>query len=105
MALSSSECILVCVRRIVSVAGVAALVLAGPRASAQTNESIQSPTELKKLSLEELTEIDVTTASRHVERLSQTAAAVTVSPGRIRLIKGPAPRIVWRNFRIVPKQF
>ena len=28
-----------------------------------------------------------------------------VTPNQVRLIKGPAPAIVWRNFRIVPKQF
>ena len=30
---------------------------------------------------------------------------VSVTTDRIRLIKGPSPRIIWRNFRIVPRQF
>ena len=36
--------------------------------------------------------------------LDGDGAAAVMTSG-IRLIKGPAPRIVWRNFRIVPKQF
>lgn len=37
-----------------------------------------SPTELKKLSLEELVDLDVTSASRRPEKLSQTSSAVDV---------------------------
>lgn len=37
-----------------------------------------SPTELKKLSLEELVDIEITSASRRPEKLSQTASAVDV---------------------------
>ncbi|HEV2856415.1 MAG TPA: TonB-dependent receptor [Thermoanaerobaculia bacterium] len=39
------------------------------------------PSELKKLSIEELMEIDVTSVSRRSERVSQAAAAVTVITG------------------------
>jgi iron complex outermembrane receptor protein len=46
-------------------------------APAQTQVQYQSQ-DLKKLSIEELTQIDVTTASRRLERLSDIAAAVTV---------------------------
>src|SRR3954470_11850016 len=40
--------------------------------------SVGAPQDLKKLSIEELTQIDVTSVSRRSERLSETAAAVSV---------------------------
>ncbi|MFL6293865.1 MAG: TonB-dependent receptor plug domain-containing protein, partial [Thermoanaerobaculia bacterium] len=39
------------------------------------------PSELKKMSIEELMEIDVTSVSRHTERVSGAAAAITVITG------------------------
>ncbi|MCI4348029.1 MAG: TonB-dependent receptor [Thermoplasmata archaeon] len=53
--------------------GLSALV-----ASAQTEEAVRPPTELKKLSLEELFDIEVTSVSKKPEKLSKTAAAVHV---------------------------
>ena len=50
-----------------------------PPAAAQ--EEAVPPAELKKLSIEELMEIDVTSVSRRSERLSRAAAAVTVITG------------------------
>ena len=49
-------------------------------ASAQTPRSGQLD-ELKQLSIEELADTDVTTASRRIERLADVAAAVTVITG------------------------
>jgi iron complex outermembrane receptor protein len=53
-------------------------LLCGAQASAQTVASAGSAQDLKRLTIEQLAEIDVTTASRRSERLSQTAAAVSV---------------------------
>ena len=50
------------------------LALSGTPAQAQ----VVDPAELKNLSIEELTQLDVTSVSRRSERLSQVAAAVTV---------------------------
>jgi iron complex outermembrane receptor protein len=47
----------------------------------QQGEPEVSPSELKKLSIEDLMEIDVTSVSRRSERLSRAAAAVTVITG------------------------
>jgi iron complex outermembrane receptor protein len=47
-------------------------------ASAQTDEPVRPPTELKKLSLEELFEMEVTSVSKKPEKLSEAAAAVHV---------------------------
>jgi iron complex outermembrane receptor protein len=58
---------------------VAALALNGP-AFAQTPRSGQVD-ELKQLSIEELADTDVTTASRRIERLADVAAAVSVITG------------------------
>ncbi|HSS44518.1 MAG TPA: TonB-dependent receptor, partial [Thermoanaerobaculia bacterium] len=58
---------------------LAALGLTLPAsASAQTEEAVRPPTELKKLSLEELFEMEVTSVSKKPEKLSETAAAVHV---------------------------
>src|SRR5713101_7233326 len=54
------------------------VALSAARAPAQTNEAIQSPTELKKLSLEELFDMQVTSVSKKPEKLSETAAAIHV---------------------------
>src|SRR5213593_4746894 len=57
---------------------IAALLLAGFRAHAQTDEAIKPPSELKKLSLEELFDMQVTSVSKKPEKLSETAAALHV---------------------------
>jgi iron complex outermembrane receptor protein len=43
-----------------------------------TQSSSPTPTELKKLSLEELVDVEITSASRRAEKLSQTSSAVDV---------------------------
>ena len=62
-----------------SIAVILALAL-GADAFAQTPRSGQLE-ELKQLSIEELADTDVTTASRRIERLADAAAAVTVITG------------------------
>jgi len=62
------------------------LILAGPILCllfAFESQGRTAPTtaDLKKLSIEELTELDITTASRRAEPLAQTAAAVSVLRG------------------------
>ena len=57
---------------------LAVLGLFAPIASAQTEQAVRPPTELKKLSLEELFEMEVTSVSKKPEKLSETAAAVHV---------------------------
>jgi iron complex outermembrane recepter protein len=62
------------------------ILLAWPvtQSAAQQRESVQARAtlqDLKRLSLEELAEIDVTTAARRVQRLAETAAAVSVVRG------------------------
>lgn len=47
-------------------------------AFAQTNETVQPASELKKLSLEELFEMEATMVSKKPEKLSETAAAIHV---------------------------
>jgi len=46
--------------------------------SAQTEAVVPSPSELKKLSVEELMDIEVTSVSKHAEKLSEAAAAIQV---------------------------
>jgi iron complex outermembrane receptor protein len=57
---------------------LAALGLSALVAIAQTEEAVRPPTELKKLSLEELFEMEVTSVSKKPEKLSETAAAIHV---------------------------
>jgi iron complex outermembrane recepter protein len=57
--------------------GVGLLFSAG-RVSAQSQDTIATPGELKRLSLEELMEINVTSVSRKPEKLSQVASAIQV---------------------------
>jgi len=59
---------------------VALIVSFTGRALAQTPRSGQLE-ELKQLSIEELADTDVTTASRRIERLADVAAAVAVISG------------------------
>src|SRR5258708_20284189 len=65
-------------RWVSSAMALAFLGLAPLPASAQTQDVPQSATELKKLSLEELFAIEVTSVSKKPEKLSETAAAVHV---------------------------
>jgi iron complex outermembrane receptor protein len=57
---------------------IVVFIVATFRTSAQTNEVIQPPSELKKLSLEELFDMKVTSVSKKPERLSEVAAAIHV---------------------------
>src|SRR5213594_3138314 len=45
---------------------------------AQTQSVVQSPANLKKLSVEELMDIEVTSVSKRPEKLSETASAIQV---------------------------
>ncbi len=54
------------------------LVIFASDALAQTEESLPSPGTLKKMSVEELMDIEVTSVSKRPERLSETASAVQV---------------------------
>jgi len=45
---------------------------------AQTSEAMPSPSALKKLSVEELMDIEVTSVSRRPEKISETASAIQV---------------------------
>lgn len=49
-----------------------------PRSTTAQGTSTQTAQELKRLSIEELAELDVTSVSRRTERLSETAAAVSI---------------------------
>ncbi|MES1255917.1 MAG: TonB-dependent receptor plug domain-containing protein [Acidobacteriota bacterium] len=61
-----------------------AVMMAGPALAAQrepTDAPSQSAQQLKRLSIEELSDLTVTTAARRMERLSDVAAAVSVIRG------------------------
>ena len=47
-------------------------------AFAQTNEDIPAPAELKKLSIEQLMDLEVTLVSKRPERLSESPSAIQV---------------------------
>lgn len=53
-------------------------VLLAPPANAAGQSASRSPQDLKRLTIEELTQIEVSSASRRAERLAQTAAAVDI---------------------------
>jgi outer membrane receptor protein involved in Fe transport len=55
-----------------------ALVQLAGQALAQTPPAVRPPNALKKLSLDELQAIEVTSVSRHREKLSETASAIQV---------------------------
>src|SRR6266702_3448787 len=61
-------------------AALGLLVCAG-HGLAQTPDALSSPTALKKLSLEELMDVEVTSVSKRPERLSETASAIQVITG------------------------
>src|SRR5713226_9561486 len=48
---------------------------------AQTPEALSSPSALKKLSLEQLMDVEVTSVSKRAEKLSETASAIQVITG------------------------
>jgi iron complex outermembrane receptor protein len=54
------------------------LVFFAGYACAQTEQALPPPSALKKLSVEELMDIEVTSVSKHPERLSETASAIQV---------------------------
>ena len=58
----------------------ASVALLGPvaRVSAQSDAALPPPGDLKKLSVEELMDIDVMSVSKHPEKLSETASAIQV---------------------------
>ena len=60
---------------------VSSLLLAPATPAAAQQPDTQLTQNLKKLSIEELTQLDITTASRRVEPLAQVAAAVSVLRG------------------------
>jgi iron complex outermembrane recepter protein len=62
---------------------VVALALAAfaDRALAQTPDTLPSPGALKRLSLEQLMDIEVTSVSRRPEKLSATASAIQIITG------------------------
>ena len=53
-------------------------VLSGGYALAQTNSPVESVSELKKMSLQELFDLEVTSVSKEPERLSEVASAIQV---------------------------
>jgi iron complex outermembrane receptor protein len=65
-------------RRIGVVCAAASLLLFAARASAQSVDTIPPPSVLKRLTVEQLMEIEVTSVSRKAEKLSQTASAIQV---------------------------
>jgi iron complex outermembrane receptor protein len=71
--------------RIIAAAATLLCMLPAVTGRAQEAHGVQAPArtaqDLKRLSIEELAEIDVTSVSRRSERLSQTAAAISVVPG------------------------
>ena len=71
-----------------------ALATPGDRALAQTPDTLPSPGALKRLSLEQLMDIEVTSVSRRPEKLSGTASAIQISPRRIE--RGVYGKITWR---------
>jgi len=57
---------------------VLALVISAGTAGAKAQETTPPPSALKNLSLEELMDIEVTSVSKHPEKLSETASAIQV---------------------------
>src|SRR6266700_1962898 len=61
-----------------SALAVAFLALAAPRLGGQTNELVTSPAQLKRLSLEELMNVEVTSVSKRPEPLFSSPSAIQV---------------------------
>ena len=66
------------IRRSGALAIALSLALHAPGLSAQTRDSLSSPIELKRLSVEQLMQINVTSVSRQPEKLSEAASAIQV---------------------------
>jgi iron complex outermembrane receptor protein len=60
------------------VAIIAVVLLAGPAGAQEPGDKLAAAADLKKLSIEELMDIDVTSVSRRSERLNEAAAAIIV---------------------------
>ena len=74
-----------CRRALASAVAAAMLVLVAGQTAGETAPVVQPPSALKKLSLEELFDLEVTTVSQKPETLSKTAAAIhVVTQGDIR---------------------
>ncbi|MGH8570552.1 MAG: hypothetical protein ACREXU_21745, partial [Gammaproteobacteria bacterium] len=54
------------------------LVIFAGYARAQTEQAVPPPSTLKKMSVEQLMDIEVTSVSKRPERLSETASAIQV---------------------------
>jgi iron complex outermembrane receptor protein len=65
-------------RRCACVIAALSFALLAGRVSAQTNETMQSASELKKMSLQELFDMEVTSVSKEPEKLSEAASAIQV---------------------------
>lgn len=65
-------------RRIAILCVVSCLALLAPSALAQATDTIPPPSVLKRLSVEQLMDIEVTSVSRKAEKLSETASAIQV---------------------------
>lgn len=65
-------------RRIAILCVVSCLALLAPSALAQAPDTIPPPSVLKRLSVEQLMDIEVTSVSRKAEKLSETASAIQV---------------------------
>jgi iron complex outermembrane receptor protein len=63
---------------LVTVAVAFALAALGDRALAQTPDTLPPPSALKRLSLEQLMDVEVTSVSRRAEKLSTTASAIQI---------------------------
>jgi iron complex outermembrane receptor protein len=67
-----------CARQMCASAIALCVALQARALPAQTQDSIPSPTELKRLSVEQLMQINVTSVSRQPEKLSEAASAIQV---------------------------
>jgi len=65
-------------RRIALIAACSGLLGLVPRAAGQTVVALPPPSDLKKLSVDELMDINVTSVSLHSEKLSEAASAIQV---------------------------
>src|SRR5262245_43350119 len=60
---------------------VMAMIVFAGQSFAQTNQDSVAPDTLKKLTLEQLMDVDVTSVSRWAEKLSEAASAIQVVTG------------------------
>ena len=71
----------ICTLGVLQLMLVISALLCAPRLSAQTNLTEKTPGQLKKLSLEELMNLDVTSVARRPEPLAQAPSAIQVITG------------------------